>query len=445
MMESTKYKYRHLAKVTLEAVTPIAVGSGEKSIMTDSVVATDVNGMPYLPGTSVAGLLRHAIGDEEQAKAIFGFQEGKKGHGSLLSVTDAVMVGLEGQPLDDLQSLNDTDGFYDHYRFMPIRQHVRIDGKGTAEKSGKFDGQVAFKGTRFVFEAELCSEQPDKDVFLHVMDLLARPDFRVGSGTRSGYGHVRVVSILTAHLDLQKQTDLESYLLKSSCLSDIWSAYAPYTIPMSEESNGWEHFHVDLFAEDFFLFGSGFSDDEADMTPVREEYVEWTQGESPRPCFKEGTLIPASSVKGALLHRTAFWWNKLNERYADDGRGLAADKNPAVVAIFGTAANDEDVITRGRLIMDDFIVPERDTKIVNHVSIDRFTGGALDGALFTERVTDGAGMQPLALDIYVQQEAFKGDATIRSAFEKALDDLRSGMLPLGGGTNRGNGIFREKK
>ena len=38
------------------------------------------------------------------------------------------------------------------------------------------------------------------------------------------------------------------------------------------------------------------------------------------------------------------------------------------------------------------------------------------------------------------QEALQ-DEDVRKAFEKALQDICDGLLPLGGGTNRGNGIF----
>ncbi len=440
-MECTKYRYHHLAKVTIEAVTPIAIGSGDKNIVTDSVVVTDMNGMPYLPGSSIAGLLRHAMGDEKQADFLFGFQKGNKGHGSMLSVTDAVMIGKEGIALDGLQIQPLKDVFYLDFQHMPIRQHVRINEKGSAEKNGKYDGQVAFKGTRFVFEMELCSEKSMEDEFNNMLDSLSAPEFRVGSGTRSGYGHIRVVSIKTAELDLCDGPQLEQYLQKSTCLSDSWERYAKKDLSVLEDNTSWEHFHVPLKAEDFFLFGSGLSDDVADITPVREKFIVWNDDNHPH--FEAGTLIPGTSIKGALLHRTAFYWNKLNDKYADDGNGKIADENPAVVAIYGTAANAEDNIKRGNLIIDDIIIPETNTKILNHVSIDRFTGGALDGALFTERVSDGRNVI-FDVNIYVNKDAFKVDSTVRKAFCLALDDLRDGMLPLGGGTNRGNGIFTER-
>ena len=210
-------------------------------------------------------------------------------------------------------------------------------------------------------------------------------------------------------------------------------------LPTENKESAWENFHVDLIPTDFFLFGSGLSDDEADMTPIVEDYLEWKDG---RPYFAEGTLLPATSIKGALSHRTAFYWNKLNKRFADDANGLTGGNNPAVIALFGTSGEevDNNSITRGNVLLDDVIIPKLDSKLINHVAIDRFTGGALDGALFTEKVVYGKDKN-VSFEISVCKRVFGEDATIRKAFELALKDLQEGMLPLGGGTNRGNGVF----
>ena len=48
--------------------------------------------------------------------------------------------------------------------------------------------------------------------------------------------------------------------------------------------------------------------------------------------------------------------------------------------------------------------------------------------------------QELVEEIWVEKEALQ-DEDVRKAFEKALQDICDGLLPLGGGTNRGNGIF----
>ncbi len=438
-MKQTKFTHRHLARILIEAETPIAIGNGEKGILSDSLVVTDINGLPYIPGTSLTGVLRHMIDNEAVSSDIFGYQKKNSGAGSKLIITDAIMIGEEGLPMDGVRRIDFNNPFYKHFKQMPIRQHVRMTEFGTAADKGKFDGQVAYKGLRFVFEIELYSTFEKDNNFSSILDLLQDKGFRLGGGTRNGYGKFAVKKIETRSLHLNETSDMEAYLSKSSSLGCDWGGYSTYKLSADEKGSAWETFHIELVPTDFFLFGSGFSDDEADMTPVVEDFVEWKDG---RPYFVEGTLLPATSIKGALSHRTAFYWNKLNNRFADDSNGLTGGNNPAVAALFGTSGEevDDGRISRGNVLIDDVIIPKLDSKLVNHVAIDRFTGGALDGALFTEKVVYGKDLN-VCFDISVCKKAFDDDMTIREAFELALKDLKEGMLPLGGGTNRGNGTF----
>ena len=80
----TKYTHRYIARIVLEAETPLVVGTGDKNIQTDAVVATDVNGLPYIPGSSIAGVLRHAIGeDSESGNSLFGMGDKKGKNGEI--------------------------------------------------------------------------------------------------------------------------------------------------------------------------------------------------------------------------------------------------------------------------------------------------------------------------------------------------------------------------
>ena len=101
-MKQTKYNKRYIARIVIEAATPLAVGTGEKSVLTDALVASDINGLPFIPGSSIAGVLRHSIGDDNDKDSIFGFQQGDKGHGSRIIFTDAVLLDADGTAQDGL-------------------------------------------------------------------------------------------------------------------------------------------------------------------------------------------------------------------------------------------------------------------------------------------------------------------------------------------------------
>lgn len=78
-------------------------------------------------------------------------------------------------------------------------------------------------------------------------------------------------------------------------------------------------------------------------------------------------------------------------------------------------------------------------KIFNHVAIDRFTGGAMDGALFSEKVSQLMEDQ-ITLNIFIDK-SFDDESLEIKAFENALVDICKGLLPLGGMTTKGHGIF----
>ena len=181
-----------------------------------------------------------------------------------------------------------------------------------------------------------------------------------------------------------------------------------------------------------------------------KKIIEWKTNSNPK--FSERRiLIPATSVKGAISHRTAFHYNKEEKIYADN---LPEDKsindfvgnhNKAVQKLFGYTlkGNNKQESERGNTIFSDvFLEVKNEPKILNHVAIDRFTGGAIDGALFDEKVIDQK--DKIKLEILVDNNVFndkpRGDK-IQKAFESALMDICKGMLPLGGGVMRGHGVF----
>ena len=440
------YTHRFLARFVIEAETPLAVGGGEKDILTDALVATDVNGLPYIPGTAIAGVVRHMIEEVKpedfNVNKIFGFQDKKDGHGSEIIFTEAKILNSKGEVVDGMNLKAKEDSLLKYYDELPIRQHVRINDKGVTDKAGKFDEQVIFAGTRFCFEMEMVAKGGPIDNFNKILAQVQSQTFRIGGGTRSGFGKIKVVDLQTKTLDLTKQEQLKAYLEKPSVLnSDFWSKENHGQEEI--KSNGWITYELKLQPEDFFIFGSGFGDDEVDMTPVKEKKVVWENDVNGR-LSEDLVLIPAASVKGALAHRVAFHYNRLNGRFAGctgDKEPKVGNENEAVQALFGYENQEAKKQVRGNLLFSDVIKDEltdKSDKILNHVAIDRFTGGAIDGALFSEKTTYGKG-HDFTLTILAKERALEGE--IQESLEAAMMDICKGMLPLGGGVNRGNGAF----
>jgi CRISPR/Cas system CMR subunit Cmr4 (Cas7 group RAMP superfamily) len=448
-MENIRYKVRFLARFVVEAATPLCVGSGETNFLTDAVVALDVNGLPYIPGSALAGVLRHAF-EPARAEALFGASGTADAQGSAVIVSEARLVGIDGEPIDGLQRISFDHPFYARFLSLPVRQHVRIGHRGAAEQGGKFDGQVVCKGVRFCFELEMQAEDVSRESdFRELINRLGHASLRIGGGTRNGFGELTVRSLQTAVLNLTDPASLDAYLAKSSRLTDgAWSGWRSDAVAVTE-AEGLTHYELRLTPDDFFLFGSGVSDGELDKGPVREAVVVWD--DKGHPHFEEGfLLVPATSVKGALAHRTAYHYNRLSGRYADSGEdadfeALTNQANKAVTLLFGTAddrgdAGGEGATRAGRVLLSDlFLAADEPTEVLRHVCLDRFTGGAQAGALFDERVACIG--RPLTMHLYVRRDAEAWPEEVDAAFEAALCDLCDGMLPLGGGAGRGHGFF----
>jgi CRISPR/Cas system CSM-associated protein Csm3 (group 7 of RAMP superfamily) len=203
-------------------------------------------------------------------------------------------------------------------------------------------------------------------------------------------------------------------------------------------------YKLNLESDSFFVFSEGFGDDKADNRPLEEEVMIYKDGKID---FEKQTIIPATSIKGAISHRVAFHYNKLKQKYADQGEGTVGVENYAVSLLFGHAGQDNTGkaidAKAGNVFINDMYYSKNqidNSKILNHVAIDRFTGGAMDSALFSEKISriKSGGFN---LEIFISKSTLTKDDEVKHALEETLMDICKGLLPLGGMTTKGHGIF----
>lgn len=511
---------KYIARFKVETRTPLAIGSGRGGLLNERLIIKDANSLPYMPGTALAGIVRHELEKDPTFKAevalLFGYQKPgeKEGRGSRIVFSPGLMLAKDGSSvLEGLQEINFECDYYKPFKSLPQRDHVRINHRGVAAKTGKYEDQLVYTGTRFVFELELEGTEADQEIWDKILNILNHPSFRIGAGTRKGFGALKVLECRTKifHLKTRKE-DFAAYLQRSSSLNEPIGGWCKHEEQEDSKVGAWTHYKITVSPDShFFIFGSGMSSKEANLTPKREKCWQWEPGKEPR--LEALTLIPATSIKGAIAHRLAYHYNlsqgtsiekllktmalpafdteqavqalirqqlpadieqldfapessawgelerklqsltidqsPLWQAYQDQAAQYAdyddhpllpvGENNPAVAAIFGSAKKENGGAWGKAIFSDIYLSGVYATHFFNHVSIDRFTGGARAGALFTQEVS-ASGQWP-AMDIFIASEALK-DPAIKAAFEKTLTDLCNGLLPVGGSTAKGHGALK---
>lgn len=458
------YPVIHIARLTLEAVTPLSISTGSPDNVFDTALVRDANGLPALPASSLAGVLRHLWSqthDQASADQVFGWQQRDQGQTSRLALSWGALLDGQGRPAEGLLIGDEgkerlADPLYaealaqiDAPRF---RHRVRLGHKGAAADTGKFDRAVLPAGHRFAVELRLWSESLDDPAWTRLLDLLHHPGLRLGGATRAGLGRVRCVALHQAGFDLRQPGQAEAFLKLGRGLADHAGLHA-YSPPRTDHPN-WLSGSLQLEARGLWRIGQGIKplrepekdDKPADLLPVVEERIEWKGDQAkPTPAL---ILLPAASLKGTLAHRLSFHVR----RHLGQWRQTATeddDRRPqAVDALLGSvkdkARGDREADGQaGCLYLDDAYLAVDSVKVAQlmHNAIDRFTGGVRNRVLYQEESLLGGAVEvPIVLDLSRLPE--QHHETLRHALRDTLADLCAGRLALGSRTTSGNGHFQ---
>lgn len=409
---------RMVAQIVFECATALKVGSNNRDLLQDSPIQRDWNGLPMILGTSLAGVLRKSF-PSNIADAMFG-----KECGSRVIISNALLVD-ENAKVNEGICLTKSK-FLQNFSILPLREHTTLTHKGVTKEHSKFDEEIVYKGTRFKFRIEMPqNDEKDKEFFFDMLDTLNTQTFRIGSGGAKGRGEIKIFEICYDILD-----DLEYNALSSSLNTTLKHAYQP-----KDKEHNYIHYKLTLTPDDFFIFGSGGGDEDADYIGLSEKIIDYNA----KDLTEKKIVIPASSIKGALSQRTAFYYNQLERCYIEDLKDDKELPNLAVAEIFGTKKDKETESKKGKILLSDVYwedLRQEDTKVFAHVKIDDFTGGAVNGALFQEKTNTL--QNSFVFNVWLQKGI---ESHALQAFENALKDIAKGALPLGGAVNKGHGFF----
>ena len=420
------------ARIIWKTCTPLHCGGGIDS-MQDQPVTRDAFGFWRIPGSSVAGILRSyarkTLG-EQLENTLFGQQEGGTTP-SLVWCSDADLLDYDGMRAADKIMHNQPVQIQTQ---AVVRDHVKLDlTTDTNTEGGKFDEEIVPPGACFSLEITLDGwnrqlTAEEEHAFLLLVSAM-QGELRFGGKQTNGYGRVKAMYAECRSFDMTKPEDVTDWLnlaagpkfaqegghpvdlakldtLQSQALPDK-GINCDITIPFKTMGP--------------LLIGGSNDRDEADMTFLLTPVL----GDSPADehlCY----TIPGSAIRGALRHRV---WKIAGF--------LGMDADDMINDIFGfiKTGKEEDQGKSGKLMIEDVFLPHKlAAKGIQHVAIDRFTGGTVQGALFNEAPVWENGLE-------FEIRLFANDLTDHEAkiVLHALLDLACGELPLGGGVNRGNG------
>lgn len=422
--DSRKIIERIIVEGDLVLLTPTSLGNGNSDGLTDmSLLLDEVDGYALLSGTSIAGALRNYL-----RECLFNFEVSeeskyKDDQGNRLKLKDAngnVVKDSNGNPVnkplpivtqlfgsledDDSQSyLIIDDALSTKKPTTELRDGVRIVGKTRiAKDKAKFDLELLESGTTFKlrFELLICEGQNRNDfisAFANALQGFEKGEIHIGVRKRRGYGECKVENWTINSFDLKTKQGLLAWLGSAN--------YQNQEVTDSEIANGLKtvlNLEKKIETDDkraYFELNADFALDGSIL-------------------IRSGSKLPNVSDKGQpdTVHlRSKKVEKDFNGKLARDGQGnlkivdlptnsgtsLAGVLRHRAFKIINTLSNETiaQTFTEKMFGDDDTKKPDksasrlevRETEIdkrqVNdlvqtRVKIDRFTGGAMDTALF---------------------------------------------------------------
>ncbi len=411
-MDNAKVTGRFLIKGKLDLESPLLIGTGEKGYI-DISVQKDDNGIPYIPASSMRGVLRHYFfnnltiqgTDKTQIEYFWGSSKNQDDKDTYQS----------SFILEDLHALNKPN--------IVVRDGIKIDNKrGIAEDEKKFDYEVVEPGAEFGFNAEVVLRECfSKEMFLKIISTLISAlengQISLGSMTTKGFGRCRLSECKVYEYDFTQGTNKAKDVI-------LW---------LKGESTEEQLITLDL--NEIFLPKKNKFSLKA-IFNIRNSLIVKTYTGMPKEpdsihIISAGKdILPGTSLKGALRARAVKIINTL------EGQG-----DELVKELFGWASDetsDKNKKIKSRLILDEAYIRNSVKETQFRTKIDRFTGGVIKTALFDSTpVWSGKDNAKVTINIEIN-DCKNWEAGLVMLL---LKDLWTGDLAAGGEKNIGRGTF----
>lgn len=370
----------------IKTISPLSIGNGADE-KTDNDLLMDDKGNPFIPGTSIAGVISRFTPINIELDR----NEYKQ---SPVYVSDARVP-------------KDTTVHTD------IRDGVSLDDYRIAKDGSKYDFEVVRTNTPFDFRIEIVVRKNDNVNMKKGIDeficYLCNGDVTFGGKTTRGYGSVKLEKVFCREFT---QDNLEEYLKFNPYMLE---AYNGYEIPLNQYNLDSSKYHI---LNVHMKQNGGLIIRKYTTQPGDVDYEQIRLDDTT-------ALIPGTSWAGLLRKQFHFYNQQITGNNAIEKQWFGD-----VDTTTGTAHKSKIIIKESMLVDGLF-------KDVARNKIDRFTGGTVDTALFEERPYYNG---ETTLTIAVPKE--DGADYILGLFVLfILKDLENGFIALGGEVSIGRGLF----
>lgn len=395
MIKSRIYYY-----VRMKLLSPISIGNGD-DLLTDHDCLRNSKGVPFIPGTSLAGVFSHYLSDE--MLALFTPKIGDEYKQSPYYISDANIV------LDDKKRNVSTS----------IRDGVKLKPDKIAEDGAKFDFEIVESSTRFDFRIEVIVRDHDNidkmkkvvDVILHGLN---SGEILLGYKSKRGYGKVKIEDVKIKEFT---KNSLEEMLLFDKYQMD---KYDQYSIPDIDNENKYDYIEVHLRQV------GGISIRKYSATAGEVDFEHVTSNGKP--------VIPGTSWNGLIRRQIA--------EYLDDD--IISNCCVKINDWFGEAKKRDTTGRASNIIIEESIIQDAKRIQITRNKISRFSAGVSNRALFSE-VSYFNGDTVLGIKVKKSIEEDPDNSRIIGLLSLVIKDIDNGFIALGGQTAIGRGLFKVLK
>lgn len=388
--------------------SPLRIGNGE-SELTDSDLMVDGRGFPFIPGSSLAGVLREQYKtmpsvSREEADHLFGYIDGEILENSHVIVSDAV-VPENSVPKDFTIS---------------IRDGIGLDEWGITIPGNKYDFQVVEteKSYYAVLEWTGDGETYAKELeygLEPLMKTITAQGLLLGARTTRGYGNMKVeVRRKTFEFPAQVKEWLDFDPFAAGAFSHAEPVQAG-----TESGN-------DIRISAVLTMEGSFS---VRVSTSRMEKLEDGTVPDSRPLRNrtKKPVIPGTSWAGVFRHHML---NLLRQSGLERKSG---DKAEAVDLLFGKAKEEGNHV-RSKLHFHETEITGGAAYSVARNAVERFTQATRNAALYTNQLWQGGNG---TLEIVIKDSEITG--LQKQLLAISLIDLDLGLMTVGGESGVGRG------